>query len=66
MRGVRSPRGRAGMSRSRTEFNAMAQRRNGAEKWVDSGNSDDYSQVRHPKSGTNSSQRIPSPFMGEG
>ena len=30
----------------------------------ESGNPDDCSQARHPKSGMNSSQRIPSPFMG--
>ena len=32
----------------------------------ESGNPDDCSQSNHPKSSTNSSQRIPSPFMGEG
>ena len=32
----------------------------------ESGNPDDCSQANHPKSSTNSSQRIPSPFMGEG
>ena len=32
----------------------------------ESGNPDDRSQASHPKSSTNSSQRIPSPFMGEG
>jgi len=32
----------------------------------ESGNPDDCIQARHLKSSTNSSQRIPSPFMGEG
>ena len=32
----------------------------------ESGNPDGYNQSSHSKSSTNSSQRIPSPFMGEG